>query len=76
MSDLNSRAGSHHTVPVQLRLEPGDVNTIRFGAIGSEGNPSCVLAVPLTYECGMLLTVIFCLTDFDVTLDGIEQYHE
>ncbi|KAJ4414595.1 hypothetical protein N0V82_007837 [Gnomoniopsis sp. IMI 355080] len=50
ISDLNSRAGSHHTVPVQLRLEPGEVNTIRFGAIGSE--------------------------DFDVTLDGIEIYHE
>lgn len=37
ISELNSRAGSHHIVPVQLRLEPGDVNTIRFGATGSEG---------------------------------------
>lgn len=37
LSDFNSRAGRHHTVPVQLRLEPGDVNTIRFGTIGSEG---------------------------------------
>lgn len=37
ISDLNSRAGRHHEVPVQLRLEPGDINTIRFGRIGSEG---------------------------------------
>lgn len=41
ISELNSRAGSHHTIPVQLRLEPGDVNTIRFGATGSEGKWNC-----------------------------------
>ncbi|KAF4159307.1 hypothetical protein CNMCM6936_004476 [Aspergillus lentulus] len=30
LSELNSRAGYHQTVPVQLTLKPGDTNTIRF----------------------------------------------
>lgn len=37
LSDLNSRAGRHHIVPVRLRLDAGDVNTIRFGAVGAAG---------------------------------------
>jgi hypothetical protein len=37
ISELNSRAGYHQTVPVQLTLKPGDANTIRFAAIGTSG---------------------------------------
>jgi hypothetical protein len=37
MSDLNSRAGYHGVVPVQLFLKAGDVNTVRFGASGQPG---------------------------------------
>lgn len=37
LSDLNSRAGYHRTVPVQLRLREGDVNTIKLGLSGRSG---------------------------------------
>lgn len=37
LTDLNSRAGRHGAVPVQLRLRAGDTNTIRFGASGDKG---------------------------------------
>ncbi|KAJ9160625.1 Arabinanase/levansucrase/invertase [Coniochaeta hoffmannii] len=37
ISDLNSRAGYHGVVPVQLVLKPGDVNTLRFGVSGASG---------------------------------------
>ncbi|KAI1080179.1 carbohydrate-binding module family 35 protein [Whalleya microplaca] len=36
ISSLNSRAGYHTSTPVQLRLEAGDVNTIKFGSTGSD----------------------------------------
>ncbi|KAI2786778.1 hypothetical protein POX_g09172 [Penicillium oxalicum] len=35
ISDMNSYAGYHQTVPVQLTLQPGDTNTIKFAAVGS-----------------------------------------
>ncbi|KAI1264241.1 glycosyl hydrolase [Xylariaceae sp. FL1019] len=34
ISSLNSRAGYHHSVPVQLKLRAGDDNTIVVGSIG------------------------------------------
>uniref|UniRef100_A0A0W0GF65 Galactan-beta-galactosidase n=1 Tax=Moniliophthora roreri TaxID=221103 RepID=A0A0W0GF65_MONRR len=34
ISDLNMRAGHHRSVPVPLKLQEGDVNTIRFGVTG------------------------------------------
>lgn len=37
ISTLNSQAGSHKVVPVELTLKKGDVNTITLGAMGSEG---------------------------------------
>ncbi|KAK8087103.1 galactan 1-3-beta-galactosidase [Apiospora phragmitis] len=37
LSEYNSCAGYHDTVPVRLRLEEGDVNTITLGAIGTAG---------------------------------------
>lgn len=37
LSSLNSFAGYKSVVPVKLRLEPGDNNSIRFGASGTEG---------------------------------------
>jgi hypothetical protein len=37
ISDLNSRAGYHKSVPVELILTEGDSNTITFGAVGSSG---------------------------------------
>lgn len=37
LSELNSRAGKHGAVPVQLKLREGDTNTIRFGANGNKG---------------------------------------
>lgn len=40
LSDLNSRAGRHGAVPVQLSLREGDTNTIRFGAHGDKGKLS------------------------------------
>ncbi|KAI5867826.1 carbohydrate-binding module family 35 protein [Durotheca rogersii] len=36
ISSLNSRAGYHASTPLQLTLKAGDVNTITFGATGSE----------------------------------------
>lgn len=36
LSELNSRAGKHGAVPVQLKLREGDTNTIRFGASGDK----------------------------------------
>ncbi|ORY72065.1 Arabinanase/levansucrase/invertase [Pseudomassariella vexata] len=36
ISSLNSRAGYHNSIPVQLTLKPGDVNTITFGSTGKE----------------------------------------
>ena len=35
LSEYNSRAGHHHTVPVRLSLDAGDVNTITLGAVGT-----------------------------------------
>ncbi|KAI1496348.1 Arabinanase/levansucrase/invertase [Biscogniauxia marginata] len=37
ISSLNSRAGYHSSVPVQLTLNAGDVNTITFGSTSSHG---------------------------------------
>lgn len=37
ISDHNSRAGYHKAIPIQLILNPGSVNTVRFGASGSQG---------------------------------------
>ncbi len=37
LTDLNTRAGYQKTVPVELKLTRGEENTIKFGAIGSEG---------------------------------------
>ncbi|KAK2761271.1 hypothetical protein FQN54_001793 [Arachnomyces sp. PD_36] len=36
LSALNSRAGHHPTVPVKLSLLPGDVNSVTFGAVGTD----------------------------------------
>ena len=36
ISSLNSRAGYHHLVPVQLKLRAGDDNTIVFGSMGED----------------------------------------
>ncbi|XDG07677.1 hypothetical protein ABKA04_007292 [Annulohypoxylon sp. FPYF3050] len=36
VSSLNSRAGYHSSTPVELLLKRGDVNTITFGATGSD----------------------------------------
>lgn len=40
ISDLNSRAGHHGVVPVQLVLKPGDANALRLGASGASGMPT------------------------------------
>ncbi|KAI1484468.1 Arabinanase/levansucrase/invertase [Biscogniauxia mediterranea] len=37
ISSLNSRAGYHKSVPVQLTMNAGDSNTITFGSVGSDG---------------------------------------
>ncbi|EPE30279.1 Arabinanase/levansucrase/invertase [Glarea lozoyensis ATCC 20868] len=37
ISSLNSNAGFHNTVPVEIVLEKGDKNVIRFGAMGETG---------------------------------------
>ncbi|KAI9048980.1 hypothetical protein LZ554_006829 [Drepanopeziza brunnea f. sp. 'monogermtubi'] len=34
ISDMNCRAGQQKTIPVELTLKPGDVNTITFGVTG------------------------------------------
>ena len=52
ISDLNSRAGYHGVVPVQLVLKPGDVNTLRFGVSGASGmslslSSLCVVFLPI-----------------------------
>ena len=36
ISSMNSRAGYHKTVPVELDLKEGSVNTITFGAVGGQ----------------------------------------
>jgi hypothetical protein len=72
---MNSRAGYHRTVPVELTLYPGDVNTIKFGAIGSAG-------MPILYFHRALLPA-FCvfdayslLLDFEIHLDGLEIFED
>lgn len=55
MSELNSRAGYHHVVPIQLRLEPGDVNTIRVGAIGAKGMLHLLYLYSFSPECCMIV---------------------
>jgi hypothetical protein len=37
ISRLNSHAGNYKTVPVELSLIPGDVNSITFGVTGAAG---------------------------------------
>lgn len=37
ISDCNSRAGYHKTVPIEVILHPGDDNILRIGALGSRG---------------------------------------
>lgn len=37
VSSLNHRAGYYPVVPVQLKLSPGEVNTITVGSVGTEG---------------------------------------
>ncbi|KAL5317061.1 hypothetical protein ACEPPN_016115 [Leptodophora sp. 'Broadleaf-Isolate-01'] len=36
ISSMNSRAGHHKSVPVELTLKPGDINKITFGVTGCE----------------------------------------
>lgn len=43
ISDMNSYAGYHQTVPVQLTLKPGDINTIKFAAVGSSGKTNILM---------------------------------
>ncbi|KAI2617116.1 carbohydrate-binding module family 35 protein [Hypoxylon sp. NC1633] len=50
ISSLNSRAGYHASTPVQLNLKRGDVNTITFGAIGSDGFEAAVDGIELFEE--------------------------
>lgn len=71
LSDLNSRAGRHRAVPVQLRLLPGDTNTIRFGAIGDESELCTAISSNLFPVC---LTSISL--DFEVSVDGIELHDD
>lgn len=51
ISDLNSRAGYHEVVPVELTLKPGDVNTITFGAMGSSGTYPANFMIPMSRSC-------------------------
>ncbi|OTA54688.1 carbohydrate-binding module family 35 protein [Hypoxylon sp. EC38] len=50
ISSLNSRAGYHTSTPVQLTLKRGDVNTITFGATGSDGFEVAVDGIELFEE--------------------------
>ncbi|KAI0838275.1 carbohydrate-binding module family 35 protein [Hypoxylon sp. FL0890] len=50
ISSLNSRAGYHTSTSVQLTLKRGDVNTITFGAIGSDGFEVAVDGIELFEE--------------------------
>lgn len=68
LSALNTRAGRHRAVPVQLKLRAGDTNTIRFGANGDKGE-----------LCTAELRLPYCLTsnlDFEVSVDGIELHDD
>lgn len=49
ISSLNRRAGYHPVVPVQLKLEPGDVNSVTIGSVGSEGKK--------TYDWKLMLSI-------------------
>lgn len=40
-------AGHHKAVPVQLRLQPGETNTITFGTIGSSNFEAFLDAIEL-----------------------------
>ncbi|KAK8107865.1 carbohydrate-binding module family 35 protein [Apiospora kogelbergensis] len=50
LTEYNSRAGHHHTVPVRLRLDAGDLNTITLGAVGTEGFEMEVEGLELYHE--------------------------
>ncbi|EMR63395.1 putative galactan -beta-galactosidase protein [Eutypa lata UCREL1] len=50
ISSLNHRAGYHPVVPVQLKLQPGDVNTITVGSVGTEDFQMSVDCIELYKE--------------------------
>lgn len=70
MSELNSRAGRHRQVPDQLNSKRGYVNTIRFGAVGTEGEEDWCSA------CLVLFYSVELGADFSVMLDGIEMHND
>jgi hypothetical protein len=67
ISELNSRAGYHHTVPIQLTLKPGDTNTIRFAAMGTSGRT-------MQLKWSILRVKLTSITDFEVYFDAIELH--
>merc|ERR1712098_838616 len=65
ISEMNSRAGEHKSVPVELRLNLGDENTITFGVAGDKGTLvplSIILKLPFERrDKPYMLTVTFRL---------------
>lgn len=80
ISELNCRAGHHKTVPVELVLDPGDVNTIKLGAFGSSGTLISQFSyLNRLYAIRSMIynaDVLSRFVDFEMHLDGIELYEE
>ena len=57
-------------VPVQLTLEPGDVNTITVGSSGGESERTVLLSRPIWPVANPFFV------DFHMSVDGIELYED
>lgn len=57
-------------MPVQLTLEPGDVNTITVGSSGGQGKRSVLLPSSIRPVANQPFV------DFHMSVDGIELYEE
>lgn len=70
ISAMNSRAGSQKAIPIELTLNPGDVNTIRLGVTGTTGK------FPLSSGLAVLCILMASCADFEIHLDGIEIFED
>lgn len=69
ISALNSRAGFHNTVPVEIHLEKGSENVVKFGVEGAG-------KFWLFYESRLLDHANTFASGFEATVDGIEVFED
>lgn len=69
ISALNSRAGFHKTVPVEIHLEKGSENVVKFGVEGAGK-----FLIPKTIEVRTWNNANVHELGFEATVDGIEVF--